>query len=138
MSVMARKNSLYYYVYVENINQRTIEKYNVLNDNIVKEIRKRTKGISDKSTFAKIIEQILIYYYRSRAEWEIVLTDWPPHISVNEISRLNQELDFYRKEYNNSPYSLAVNLATEEKIDVYGQVKLNWDIFINYLWENLK
>jgi hypothetical protein len=135
---MAKKNKLCYYVYIENISQRKIEKYNVLNDSIVKEIRKRTKGISDKSVFAKIVEQILTYHYWSRAEWEIILTDWPSRISVSEISRLNQELDFYRKEYNSSPYSLTVNLATEEKVDVYDQVKLNWDIFINYLWENLK
>lgn len=135
---MARKNNLYYYVYIENINQQTIEKYNVLNDGIIKEIKKHTKGISDKNAFAEIIDPILAYYYRSRAEWEIILTSWPTCVSVHELLRLDQELEFYQKKYKTVPYSLTANLVTEEKVDVYRQIKLNWDIFINYLWENLK
>jgi hypothetical protein len=26
----------------------------------------------------------------------------------------------------------------DEKIDVYDQVRLNWDVFIDWLWENRK
>ena len=132
-----RKYNLTYYVYVENINRRKIEKYNVLNDGIVEEILKRTKGF-DKKAFAAEVDRILRYHFWSRAEWEVILTDWPTHISTDELVRLNNEVDKYEKEYSREPYSMCVNLKTEEKIDVYDQVTMNWNIFIDYLWENLK
>lgn len=134
---MTRKYNLTYYVYVENINKRKIEKYNVLNDGIIEEILKRTKGF-DKKAFAEEVEHIIMYHYWSRSEWEVILTDWPTHISPEELARLNNEVDKYEKEYGREPYSICVNLKTEEKIDVYDQVMTNWNIFIDYVWENLK
>ena len=56
---MLRKYNLVYYVYVENINKRKIEKYNVLNDGIIEEILKRTKDCSDKSQCAEEIEDMI-------------------------------------------------------------------------------
>lgn len=135
---MPRKYNLFYYVYVENINKRKIEKYNVLNDSIIDEIKDRTKDCTDKKQFAEAVEHIIMYNYWSRSECEIILTDWPPHISPDELVRLNNEVDKYEKEYGREPYSMCVNLKNEEKIDVYDQVMMNWNIFIDYVWENLK
>ena len=135
---MPRKYSLTYYVYVENINKRKIEKYNVLNDGIIEELLKRVDKFSDKKQFAETLEQIIMYHYWSRSEWEIILTDWPPHMKTEELSKLNSEVDKYQKDYGHDPYSLTVNLSTAEKIDVYDQVMMNWNIFIDYAWENLK
>lgn len=135
---MPRKYSLTYYVYVENINKRKIEKYNVLNDGIIEELLKRVDKFSDKKQFAEVLEQIIMYHYWSRSEWEIILTDWPPHMKTEELSKLNSEVDKYQKDYGRDPYSLTVNLSTAEKIDVYDQVMMNWNIFIDYAWENLK
>lgn len=135
---MPRKYSLTYYVYVENINKRKIEKYNVLNDGIIEELLKRVDKFSDKKQFAEVLEQILMYHYWSRSEWEIILTDWPPHMKTEELSKLNSEVDKYQKDYGREPYSLTINLSTAEKIDVYDQVMMNWNIFVDYTWENLK
>lgn len=135
---MARKYNIAYYVYVENLNKRKIEKYNVLNDGIVEEVLSRVDKMADKESFAEVVEQILMYHYWSRSEWEIVLTDWPPHISKEELSRLNAEQEAHFKEYGAYPYGHAVNPTVSEKIDVYDQVMLNWNIFIDYAWENLK
>lgn len=135
---MPRKYSLTYYVYVENINKRKIEKYNVLNDGIIEELLKRVDKFSDKKQFVEALEQILMYHYWSRSEWEIILTDWPPHMKIEELSKLNSEVDKYQKDYGRDPYSLTVNLSIAEKIDVYDQVMMNWNIFIDYAWENLK
>ena len=129
-----------YYVYRENFNTKKIEKYNVLNDGIIDEFKKRTKKqhIIDKEQFAEMAEQVLMYHYWSKSEWEIILTSWPPHIKVEELSKLNSEVEKYQRSYGHEPYSLTVNLSIDEKIDVYDQVMLNWDIFIDYVWENLK
>ena len=32
------------------------------------------------------------------------------------------------------PRCEAVNLSDSEKIDVYDQVNLNWDAFVEYVW----
>lgn len=136
---MTRKYSLTYYVFVENINKKKIEKYNVLNDGILDEFKKRMKEqhITDKRQFAEMAEQVLMYHYWSRSEWEIVLTDWPPHMKLEELAKLNEEVEKYKKDYNREPYSLTINLSTAEKIDVYDQIMMNWNIFIDYVWENL-
>ena len=135
---MPRKYSLTYYVYVENINKHKIEKYNVLNDGIIEELLKHVDKFSDKKQFAEALEQIIMYHYWSRSEWEIILTDWPPHMKTEELSKLNSEVDKYQKDYGHDPYSITVNLSTAEKIDVYDQVMMNWNIFLDYAWENLK
>lgn len=137
---MPRKYNLFYYVYVENINKRKIEKYNVLNDGIIDEFKKRMKeqDIRDKNKFGEMVEQVIMYHYWSRSEWEIILTDWPPHIKAEELTRLNEESNKYQKDYGHEPYSYSVVLSTAEKIDVYDQVMMNWTIFIDYAWENLK
>ena len=135
---MARKYNLFYYVYVENINKRKIEKYNVLNDGIIEEILKRTKDKKDKKSFSEEVESIIMYHYWSRSEWEIILTDWPTHIKLEELQRLNREVARHIEKYDKGPYSVAANLSVEEKIDVYDQVMMNWNIFIDYVWGNLK
>lgn len=138
---MVNKYDLAYYVYVENVNKRKIEKYNVLNTGIIAEILERADAAlkaKNKKTFAEEVERVLMYHYWSRSEWEIILTDWPTHIKPDELDRLNKELNSYKKQYGYAPYCLTVNLTTEEKIDVYDQVKLNWTIFIDYLWNNLQ
>ena len=135
-----RKYSLTYYVYVENINKRKIEKYNVLNDGIIDEFKKRMKeqNIVDKIKFSEMVEQVIMYHYWSRSEWEIILTSWPPHIKTEELAKLNNEVEQYQNDYGREPYSLTINLSTDEKIDVYDQIMMNWNIFIDYVWENLK
>jgi hypothetical protein len=135
---MLRKYNLAYYVYIENINKRKIEKYNVLNDGIVEEILKRTKDFIDKKSFSEEVERIIMYHYWSRSEWEVILTDWPPHMKTDELTKLNNEVERYQKDYGKEPYSLVINLSTAEKIDVYDQVMMNWNIFIDYVWENLR
>ncbi len=134
-----RKYSLTYYVYVENINRRRIEKYNVLNDAIIDEIIERTKDFpGDKKAFAEQVEQIMMYHYWARSEWESVLTSWPPNMRLEELIRLNQEVEESQQKYGQEPYALTVSLTTAEKIDVYDQIVMNWNIFIDYAWENLK
>ena len=131
------KNNLAYYVYIENFNLRKIEKYNVLSEHIIECIKKETKDINEKSDFAERVKRILMYHFWSKSEWEVIITDWPAHIEVVEVTRLERERDEYFGRYNKLPYSLGVNLKVAEKIDVYDQIMLNWEIFIDYLWNNL-
>lgn len=131
-------SKLHYYVYIENFNKKCIEKYNVLSDHFVKLLKAKTNNIKDREEFAKEVKSVLMYNFWSKCEWEVVITDWPTHITVEELSRLQKELDGHTAAYGHPPHALSVDLRAAEKIDVYDQIMLNWDIFINYLWENLR
>ena len=96
-------------VYVENFNTRRIEKYNIFKHySFLKDCVKFAK-IKDitKQEFAEKVKRSLSYFFWCKCEWEIILSAWPP-----------------REDFR------------EEKIDVYSQVCLNFDIFIDYLWNH--
>lgn len=102
-----RNNKLVWNVYIENINAKEIEIYNIFeHTGFLKDIQKAFKESDNLDIFKEKVKRTLMYYFRSKSEWEIVLTDWPPS-----------------------------NTFKNKKIDVYNQVALNFDIFINYIWK---
>ena len=100
---------LEWFVYCEDVNRRVIEPYNIFNHvGFLKDCCKAAEMHSDnKDVFAAEVERWLKYYYWAKCEWEIILSSWP-----------NDER------------------TKKEKIDVYDQVMLNFDVFIDYLWNN--
>ena len=106
-----KKTGLKWFVFVEDINSKRINVYNIFeHKDFMEDCDDAWKDyINDEhrdfSKFKKDIESNLIYYFWSKCEWEIVLSDFPPS-------------DSFQK----------------KKIDVYQQVKINWDIFIDYLF----
>ena len=94
-----------------NFNSGKIETYNIfqhggfLKDCI--EISKLYRN--DKDKFASEVQNSLSYFFAHKCEWEVIVSHWPP--STNE-SRFK-----------------------DKKVDVYSQVMMNWDHFINYLWD---
>lgn len=98
-------------VYIENFNKKIIEPYNIFDhyyfNNEVKE--NYEKYNDDFEMFVEMVRHSLMYYFWSKCEWEIILSDWPPSKKFNE-----------------------------KKVDVYDQVMLNWDKFILYVWQKMK
>ena len=106
-----KKTGLKWFVFVEDINKKQIKVYNIFeHKDFMEDCDDAWKDyINDEhrdfSKFKKDIESNLMYYFWSKCEWEIVLSDFPPS-------------DSFQK----------------KKIDVYQQVKINWDKFIDYLF----
>ena len=100
-------------VWVGDFSTGKIESHNIFEhggflDDCRKAYNKYGKGRSpDKGSFLEEIRQSLMYYYWSKSEWEIILQNWPP-----------------RKEEDG------------KKIDVYEQIRMNWDRFCEYLWDH--
>ena len=95
-------------VYIENINKREIEVYNIFNHyNFLKDCAEAALNYSDKSDFSTQVKRNLMYYYGYKCEWEIILSDFPPSKRFKE-----------------------------KKVDVCQQVMLNYDKFIDYVWDN--
>ena len=65
------------------------------------------KAYEDKNSFADKLKRELQYYFWSKAEWEIIISPW-----------------------------LGSSNSERIKIDVYDQVMLNWDVFVDYVWNN--
>lgn len=99
---------LKWYVFVENFNGRAIETYNVFNHgSFMKDIARAITKISDKHEFGEKLRSELMYYFWSKCEWEIIISAWPPSDTVRE-----------------------------EKVDVFDQIKMNFDRFLDYVWDN--
>lgn len=121
-------------VYRYDINSQKIYQYNVFNHNRFLEEVKAIKT-KDKDEFSEKLRIIAMYYFWSKAEHEIVITSFPPYINKDEVSRIIRiasENDVYR--YNR--YTMHVNLDRGEKIDIYNQLQMNWEHFVDYVWNS--
>lgn len=97
-------------VYMEDFSNKRIKTHNVFaHTGFLADLKKEARKYRDRERelFEERLRRILMYYYWSKCEWEIVLSDWPPSDRFNK-----------------------------EKVDVYDQVMLNWDAFRDYVWRN--
>lgn len=96
-----------WYVYYYDMNEKRIEPYNVLGGKRMPELikRLRKKFNDSKEGFSEELRVELMRHYWSRSEWEIIISAW-----------------------------CGGDGCEETKIDVYDQVKMNWNSFIDYCW----
>ena len=78
--------------------------------------------------FAPEFKNNLMYYFWSKCECEIILTNWPTSFKV-DIEKLDATKHDYRD---------FVDLEVAEKIDMYDQVMNNWQLVLDYVWTNLE
>lgn len=123
-------------VFIENINAGKIEIYNIFDHyrfmNDLVDIKKNCKEFT---AFEKQVDKSLMYFYWTKNEWEIVVTSCPPYITEKEFLRLNLERNERIYKYGQH-FRQWVDLETYEQIDIYKQIRINWDQFISYLWNN--
>ena len=158
-----KKVDLVYNVYHENPNSRKIEVVNILGYSIVKKkldelrklYRKGLKKFLSEGTFtyhsyllgdivfkdhddfnekfkteifATEFKNNLMYYFWSKCECEIILTNWPTSFKV-DIEKLDATKHDCRD---------FIDLEVAEKIDMYDQVLNNWQLVLDYVWNNLE
>lgn len=93
-----------WYVYYDNCNINKIQKYNVFDHVLFRnEVIQLLKENIEIEEFSKKLNNVALYYFWSKCEWEIVLKSW-------------------------------VGNSNEVKVDVYDQLMINWDKFVNYVW----
>lgn len=96
-------------VYYHDINLHEMHTYNVFEHyGFRKSVRNAVKESKSRDEFAEKLIKELFYHFCKKAEWEIVIAPW-------------------------------VGVTREEeavKIDVYDQVMLNYDQFVDTAWYN--
>lgn len=124
-------------VFRYDINARRIEIFNIFNHysfnrDVLK--LKKTKGIT-KEEFEERLRRELSYYFWLKFEYETVITSFPPCIKQDELVKVVAECEKCNEERGRYPIHADVCLEVGEKIDIYEQVRLNWSVFVDYVWE---
>ena len=128
---------LEYYVFREDWNGKKIEPFNVFNHSrFYEDVKKYLKKCETKEEFAEELRKSLAWCYWSKCEWETIIASFPARITKEELYRLNKEFKTDTEKYGHEPYSMWVSPAVGKKVDVYEQVMLNWDIFVDYVWSH--
>ena len=94
-------------VFVEDYNHGKIVEYDIMGEYLSDEIKGIIKKVESYEEFKERLNSILMYHFWSKCEWEVIITGWPPSERVEE-----------------------------RKVDVYEQIKLNFEVFAKYIWGN--
>ena len=122
-------------VYCESFNNSSIIKYNIFNHKgFTKDVNKLLKENTAKDEFAEQLKRSLKYYFWGKTEYEVVITSWPVYIYRSELDRLNTEYQEYNNKWGHYPYDINIVPNVGEKIDIYNQVMMNFDIFVDMIW----
>ena len=97
-------------VYRYNINAQEIQPYDIFRHaGFASNVKKAARMSVDKGAFSGLLRRELFYYFDHKAEWEVVVAPWTG--------------------------------ASEDRavlVDVCAQVRLNWDVFVDYVWTQEK
>jgi hypothetical protein len=129
---MPKKNiNLEWYVFRHDFNAKKIEKYNVFSHSgFLKDVTKLPK---DKNVFIEQLRRNAMYYFGSKCEMEVIITSWPAYIDMPEYDRITKEIDHIRND-GRTPRVVNIAPTVGSKIDIYEQLMLNWDAFVNYTY----
>lgn len=124
-------------VYREDFNNSGIRKYNIFDHNgFAKDIKKLLKADVSKDEFANQLKRFLMYWFWCKSEHEVVITSWPVYIDKEELDRINTEYEEYNNKWGHYPYKIHIAPEVGKKINIYSQVMMNWEQFVNYVWIN--
>lgn len=136
-------------VFYYDINRNKITTYNIFNHHrFNKYIEEAFEKCKTKEEFAEILKRELMYYFWSKAEWELVieldednhafLIPWcgcrnPEEVKIDVTNDANFDWSgFAKKQIERQIYK------NEAKIDVYNQIEYVWDNFLEYVWNSKK
>lgn len=115
-------------VFICGFNKKEIENWNVFNHSgFTTDMIKCLKDCKDKLEFTAELKRDIMYYFGYKVEYETFITEPFPHVTKKEIDRLVAE---------DVRYCAHVELEQGKKIDVYQQIMMNYQHFVNYLWNN--
>lgn len=92
-------------VYRYDINYKKMKVFNIFeHGGFSTDFHKLCNKDNNEEDFADKLKRILLYYYWSKSEHEIIIFPW------------------------------LGDRDTGQKIDIYSQVMINWEHFLNYCW----
>lgn len=97
-------------VFYHNFNKREITKFNIFkHSRFAKAVEELLNTQTNRVDFADELKRELMYYFWCKSEYEIII----------------------------SPWGFSNHSCDEElKVDIYNQVMMNWDQFVDYVWNS--
>ena len=120
-------------VYRNNFNTKKIEVFNIFDHiSFLESIKKILKQTQNKKEFSENMRKELLYYFWSKYEYEVIITSFPVYINQKELNKINSDNN------SNSNNKTKINIEPDVgiKVDIYSQVMNNFDIFVDYIWNN--
>lgn len=123
-------------VIVKDLSTGTVGPYNIFDCADFRiAVEKLISQKYDKTRFLEELDREADYCFRAQIEWETFFTTWPPYIGAEEINRIIKEFYLNREQGVPLPERTEVNLETKHRIDVYAQLRANWERFSDYVWK---
>lgn len=143
------ESKLEWNVFYYDINRNKITTYNIFrHSRFNKYVEEAFEECKTKEEFAEILRRELMYYFWSKAEWELIieltkdnhifLIPWcgcrnPEEVKIDVTNDTSFDWsNFAKKQIERQIYK------NEAKIDVYDQIKYVWDNFLEYAWNSKK
>lgn len=143
------ESKLEWNVFYYDINRNKIATYNIFRHGRFNKYVEEAFEISKtKEKFAETLRRELMYYFWSKAEWELVieldednhifLIPWcgcrnPEEVKIDVTNDTSFDWSgFAKKNIERQIYK------NEAKIDVYDQIEYVWDNFLEYVWNSKK
>lgn len=122
-----------YYVYKYNINRQEMETINIFSHiGFNRAVLGLLQEDLDKAQFTDRIQKELAYYFKSKSEYEIVITSSPCYFSIEEVKKSISKYEESESRY--SPKVLCLESLVISRIDIYDQIVNNIHIFVDYVW----
>jgi len=136
---MKKHLSLVWNVYDYHFSVPELRIFNVFNhESFLDSVEKLLAKDMPKEEFPELLRRQALYYYWSKTEWECIITDTNPQICRNELCRLLSECYEQLPKSKPTPRHFCINLVNSYKLDIYSQIMLNWDEFVDYVWQHSK
>lgn len=124
---------LEWYVYKTSHDGKYIEKYNIFDhERFCADIIKTFKKIK-KRQFCEDIKKTLMYYFCDKSEYELKVTPWVARIDKAESNKPDDRLERGVANVVEETYGIWISSQVSRKIDIYDQVMLNFNSFIDYI-----
>ena len=124
-----------WYVFYEDVNKKDIVKFNIFQHiNFKKTVENLLSQDVSKQDFAEELKHKLRYYFWCKSEYEVVITSWPPYISKESLIKANKDYLTDCEKWGREPYRISITPEAAKKVDIYEQIMLNWEVFVNYIW----
>lgn len=117
-------------VFCWDVNRKEIKEWNVFtHGRFIHDMANCLRDCRDKDEFKTELRREVMYYFGFKVEYETFITEPFPYVTKEEIKRLADAK-------KNIKYREHVDVEYGSKIDVYRQIMMNYDRFIDYLWQN--
>ena len=132
---MKAKQKMIWNVYVKKSSSSKVEIYDIFQFHAFRDdVDKLIKERLPRAEFEERLNRMVSYYFWGKVEWEITAAPYPTYVAYKEFDRVNDEVKAFVLQNDRFPPRRQLNVEGAIRVDVYSQIALNWDSFVDYVW----